>query len=478
LKKLTIIQPHKFMIICFIVTLTHCKNMWAQDLYTISSLPMNTRDHNEFSAVPYKDGLVFCSDRSHNIFITKIDSLGQPLLDLYYVRKKENDKWGIPELLGKEFTGNFHKGPMTFNKKGTVIYFTKNDAGSAGIFTATFNGKNWDKLTPFIYNESNTRVAHPCLSADGKKLFFVSDKRGGYGGFDIYMCSLVHNQWSKPKNLGPEINSGNDELYPYYHSNGKLYFASKRPNGPGGLDIYYSKEINGKWITPILLESPINTPQNDFAFYSDSTDRHGYISSDRNNHQGLTDIFEFTMNFPALNNSLCSPQKKNSYKYVFNEESSVNTDSTTYRYEWDFGDGTKHRGKELEIEHIFATPGDYLVQLNVIDTLTNQVHLNQAANLFPVRNIEQPFITCKDSATVGDDIIFDAEETYLPQLKNLNYYWDFNDGYLSTGKKVNHKFREPGIYSVILGITGLDAKKQPVTFCRSRSIKIKNSSSQ
>ena len=467
------------VIIYFILTNIPCPNIWGQDLYSVSSLPFNTRDHNEFSAVPYKEGLVFCSDRLHNIFIAKLDSLGIPLLDLYYARKKEKEKWSTPELLGKELSGNFHKGPMTFGKKGTVIYFTRNDAETAGIFSATFNGSTWEKATPFIYNEPNTRVAHPCLSADGKYLFFVSDKHGGYGGFDIYVCTLNHNQWGRPKNLGPEINTSNDELYPFYNSSsGKLYFASKRPNGLGGLDIYYSKEINGKWIPPVFLPSPINTSKNDFAFYSDSTDRHGYFSSDRNSHSGLTDIFEFSMDFPALNNSLCGPQKKFSYKYRFNEASSVNTDSTTYRYEWDFGDGTKHRGKELEIEHDFPGPGDYLIQLNVIDTLTNQIYLNQAANLFPVRKTEQPFITCKDTASVGEYILFDAGETYLPQIKNLKFYWDFTDGILDVGKEIKHKFLEPGTYTILLGVTGLDAKRQSVTFCRSRIIIIKGASAQ
>jgi hypothetical protein len=453
--------------------------MWGQDLYSVSSLPFNTRDHNEFSAIPYKDGLVFCSDRLHNIFIAKLDSLGQPLLDLYYVRKKDKDRWGIPDLLSKEFSGNFHKGPMTFGKKETVIYFTRNDAGTAGIFSATFNGSTWEKITPFIYNEPNTRVAHPCLSADGKYLFFVSDKRGGYGGFDIYVCIFNHNQWSRPKNLGPEINTANDELYPFYNSSsGRLYFASRRPNGLGGLDIYYSKEINGKWIPPALLPSPINTSKNDFAFYSDSTDRQGYFSSDRNSHNGLTDIFEFFMNFPVLSNSNCMPQKKNAFKYRFDEVNSVNTDSTTYRYEWDFGDGTKHRGKETSIEHDFGKPGDYIVQLNVIDTLTNQIYLNQAADLLNLRNIEQPFITCKDTALTGENIIFNAGETYLPQIKNLKFYWDFNDGILDAGKETKHKFSESGAYTIILGVTGLDSRKQSVTFCRSRVIFIKGASAQ
>jgi len=454
-----------------------CGALWAQELYTISPVSFNTRECNEFSAIPYKNGVVFCSDRSHNIFITRLDSLNRPLLDLYFVRKKENQKWGITEVFDKKLSGNFHKGPLTFGKNQTTLYFTRNDASSAGIYTATFNGNSWDKITPFVYNEVNAKVAHPCISADGKKLFFVSDKKGGYGGFDIYVSILSHNQWSRPKNLGPEINTENDELYPFYCNNGKLYFASKRPGGYGGLDIYFSKEINNKWLAPILLDMPVNSKGNDFAFWSDSTDRNGYISSDRNSRTGLTDIFEFNMNCPVLNEFTCKPQKKNSYTYNFSEVRTVNTDSAPYRYEWDFGDGTKAR--DLKVNHTFAKPGDYLVQLNVIDTLADKIFMNQAGDIFPVRNNEQPFITSKDTTMLNEVIVFDAsEETYLPQIKDLNYYWDFDDGVIAIGKQVKHKFQEPGTYHIMLGIIGLNAKKQPVTYCSSKQIIVKNSSSQ
>ncbi len=472
-----ILSPQLLKIVFLALTLC-CQTLRAQNLYTVSPLTFNTKDYDEFSAVPYKDGLVFCSNRIHNIFIARLDSLDRPLLDLYFVRKKENQKWGIPELFGKELNGPFHEGPMTFGKNGTVIYYTRNDAEMDGIFSAVIDGSTWGKITPFPYNEANSKTAHPCLSADGKKLFFVSDRHGGYGGFDIYVCTMNHNQWSRPKNLGPEINTADDELYPFYHNSGKLYFASKRPGGYGDMDIYYSKELNGKWMAPIHLDPPINTKYNDFAFWSDSTDRHGYLSSDRNSRNGLTDIFELTMNFPALSENICEPQKKNTYTYIFFEQSSVNTDTTTYKYEWDFGDGNKHRGKELEIEHTFTGPGDYIVQLNVIDTLTGEIYLNQATSLFPVRNIEQPFITCQDTAFVGQDILFDASKTYLPEVKNANYYWDFDDGFITEGKQVNHKFQEPGVYNIILGVTGLDAKKRQVTLCRSRQIIVKNISSQ
>ena len=179
------------------------------------------------------------------------------------------------------------------------------------------------------------------------------------------------------------------------------------------------------------------------------------------------------MDFPAFTDSLCKPLEKNSYAYEFVEQSAVNMDTTTFVYEWNFGDGHKSRGRALDVIHTFAKPGDYMVQLNVIDTLTDSVYLNQASNLFPVRDAEQPYITCPDSAIVNDDINFDTDKTYLPDKQISGYYWDFSDGKIATGKELKHKFDEPGIYKVKIGITFLDENNKPTCIYRFKNILIK-----
>ncbi|MDP4210751.1 MAG: PKD domain-containing protein [Bacteroidota bacterium] len=441
----------------------------AQSLYTVSPLPFNTREYDEFAAVPYNDGVVFCSNRAPSLFISRVDSANHSLLDLYFVRKKANQKWGTPESFSNVINTQYHEGPATFGNNGKTMMFSQNTPDFEGIFTAVSNGNGWGQITPFIYNTPNAMTGHPNLSADGKRLFFISNRKGGFGGFDIYGCNLVRNRWSTPKNLGPEINSAVDELYPFYCSNGRLYFASNRKNGMGGLDIYYSREVNGKWTRPILLPAPINSPEDDFAYTADTTDRQGYISSTRNNRNRVSDIFEFRMNFPVFVNK-AKLQEKNTYTYEFFEQSTINTDTTSFLYEWDFGDKTKIRGKSLEVEHTFAKPGDYLVQLNVIDTLTGQLYKNQAANLFPVRDVEQPFITCRDTVIVGQPVLFDASKTYLPEVQSQEYYWDFSDGELGQGKSLSHSFAEPGLYRIYLGVTGQDATQQKTVVASYRDI--------
>lgn len=468
---------HIFLTIMFLGLSNH--RIMAQDLYSVSLVSFDTRDYDEFAAMPFQNGLVFCSNRPQSLFIIRTDTTGLPLTDLYFVKKNDKQRWETPRLFSNDLNSRFYEGPMTFSKDGKTIYFTKGESETMGIYAATFNGIAWDQITPFPYNELKSIAAQPFLSDDGQKLFFASNRRGGYGGFDLYMCTReASNQWSKPKNLGPAINSAADEKYPFLHANGKLYFASNRKTALGGFDVYYSMEINEKWTKPVQLPAPLNSKYNEFAYTSDSLDRHGYISSDRNNRNKLMDIFEFTMNFPIIDVATCKPQKINKYVYGFEETSSINTDTTTFLYEWDFGDGVKIRGKELKVKHEFPKTGDYLVQLNVIDTLTGQIQLNQASNMFPVRDYEQPYITSADSAFANQEISFDANRTYLPEKQIIGYYWDFADGQLFIGKEAKHVFEEPGIYKVILAVTYTDANNTKATEYRYKKILIMKPKSQ
>jgi hypothetical protein len=315
-------------------------------------------------------------------------------------------------------------------------------------------------------------VGHPCMSNDNKKLFFVSDKPNGLGGFDIYYCNLLSDEsWDSPVNLGNIVNSNGDELYPFMSKSGKLYFSSNRKGGHGKLDIFYTQEINGKWILPVLLPMPINSKENDFAFYPDSTDKHGFFSTDRTNRNRFCDILEFTYAFPDLSESI--EQEENSYTYEFQEQSQINTDTTTFKYEWNFGDGTKVTGKLLKIEHTFLGTGDYLVQLNVIDSITGNTILNQVSNMFLVRDVEQAFISISDTIIAEKEVIFDARKTYLPEKKIESYFWDFGDGIVDSGLEVKHTFQIPGNYTVKLGIKYVDAENKAGIDARFRKITVK-----
>jgi hypothetical protein len=252
------------------------------------------------------------------------------------------------------------------------------------------------------------------------------------------------------KNLGPVVNSDTSDYAPFMHKNGKLYFVSCR-KGSLGADIYWTMEIDGKWLPPKQLPVPINSKFDDYSYISDSADRHGFITSYRNKSE---DIFAFIMNFPIMKEP--KQIEKNTYRFRF-RETAVLTDTFTFLYEWDFGDGTKIKGRSLDVRHAFPKVGDYTVVLNVIDSLTGEVQLNQATNLVQVRDKIQPVISCPDTIYTNEEIAFNSEKSYLPDFKSTEFYWDFGDGTLDKGKSLKHTYIYPGFFKIILG--GVEKRK-------------------
>ena len=121
---------------------------------------------------------------------------------------------------------------------------------------------------------------------DGKTMYFTSDMPGGFGGYDLYASYLEDGRWSPPLNLGPSVNTEGNEVFPFHHESGTLYFASNGLVGMGGLDIYKTTDSYGAWTDPINLGYPINTVDDDFGFIINSEQTHGYFSSNRKGKGG------------------------------------------------------------------------------------------------------------------------------------------------------------------------------------------------
>jgi len=431
----------------------------SQD-YSISLLPFSTDNYDEFAPVYYRGDIVFCSNRKNNLFIDYRDEKDNlPALDIYIVEDIGRNEWGKAELLSKVFKTNFYEGPATFSDRGSEIYFTRNikhkkKIGNAidrdnflGIYYSKFSRRDdgWSTPTPFKYNSSDYNVAHPSLSEDGNYLYFVSDMDGGYGGTDIYICEMQNGTWGPPENLGPIINTEGNEYFPFIHSTGRLYFSSDEHGSIGRLDIFYSEKVNGEWHKPIAMEPPINTRYNDFGLIIDPFKKTGMFSSDRG--RSSDDIFTFTPLYPMFENS--QPQEENNYCYVLYEEGAVNPDTSMLEYEWSFGDGKKKRG--LEVEHCFNGPGDYTLELNVIDKLTGEVFYTQATYPLLIEDVKQVYINCPDTVEVGQEVRFDARKTNITDFDIYRYYWDFGDGRKTRGTEATHIYTTIGTYIVQLG---------------------------
>jgi hypothetical protein len=338
-----------------------------------------------------------------------------------------------------------------------------------GIFSAEMVNGKWTNITPFRFNRPNYNVGCPFLSDDGKELYFVSDNPEGNGGFDIYISVLKNGTWGIPENLGKNINTPGNDIFPFLHSSGRLYFASRGSDNKSDFDIYYTTKLDGVWQRPLPMEEPFNSPGNEYGLILNATMDTGYFVSDRS---GSADIFIAGSMLPVF--AECKPQEDNDYCFVFYEPNNTDLDTNAFAYEWDMGDGTRIRS--LEAEHCFAGPGTYFVQLNVVDKLTKEVYLSQASDSFLVEDIRQPFIIAPDTVEVGGSVDFDGMSTFLPDIQINGYYWDFNDGIKSEGMKTTHQFKYPGVYAVQLGVTGAAASHDLAIpkYCSTRRIVVKN----
>ncbi len=432
----------------------------AQD-YSISLLPFNTDTYDEFSPVYYKGDIVFCSNRKNTIFIDYTDEKENlPLLNIYLVEEVDRNTWGKVELFSKEFSSHFNEGTATFSSRGSEIYFTRNinnkkkignsidRDNNLCIYYSKFNRRagTWSKATPFKYNDPEYNFAHPALSEDENYLYFVSDMEGGYGGTDIYVSKLENKVWGSPQNLGPNINTSGNEYFPFIHSTGRLYFSSDEHESIGRLDIFYSEKINGEWHKPIHMDAPINSRYNDFGLIIDAFKKSGMFCSDR--QRTSDDIYTFTPLYPMFENS--QRQQENDYCYVLYEDGAENPDASLFEYEWSFGDGKKARG--LEVEHCFNGPGDYTLELNVIDKLTGEVFYTQATHFLKIEDIEQVYINAPDTVEVGQEIFVDGRKTNISDFKIYKYYWDFGDGRKTRGIEARHIYTTRGNYIIQLGV--------------------------
>lgn len=267
--------------------------------------------NNVFSPTEFKDGVVFSADKDVTFDAKKSSWTGNSYLDLYFTEKNKEGKWLDPEALKGDVNGKYHEGPAVFTKDGNTVYFTRNNykkrklndnspgENNLKLYTASFEKGKWTNVRELPFNNDMYSVGHPALSADESKLFFISDMPGGEGGTDIWYVTKNDNSWSKPVNAGNVINTPGNEMFPYYHKDGSLYFSSDAHSTLGGLDVFITSNVNGKWLTPENLNYPLNSSRDDFGFVLSDDDKTGYVSSGRS--EGKDEMYEFVKHPPKFN---------------------------------------------------------------------------------------------------------------------------------------------------------------------------------
>ncbi len=241
---------------------------------------------------------------SSNLYVFD-DGDGMHYEDIYIVYKDDEGNWGKPEAM--HFNSDGHEATINVSVDGQTLYVYKDDGGDGNIYESVLEGDMWtfpSKMGDKINTES--WETHGTISADGKFLYFVSDRKGGFGGRDIYRCKRIDLagglwEWSDAMNLGPTINTPYDEDAPYLHPDGKtLYFASNGHKTMGGFDLFRSyTEDNLKWTAPVNIGYPVNTVDDD-AFYVESADgKRAYYSSRKEGGCGEADIYLIEYSDPS-----------------------------------------------------------------------------------------------------------------------------------------------------------------------------------
>lgn len=226
---------------------------------------------------------------------------GQRNNDFFLVKQDEQGNWLAPVELEDEVNTEFDEGTPSFSKDGNTMYYTYCAQDPEGprtseIYVSTRSSAKWGKGTrASIVKDSVTALGHPAVSPDGKYLYYVSDAVGGFGGKDIFRSRLVGNDFGPMENLGPDINTPGDEMFPYVRDSVTLYFASNGHPGMGGLDLFKAtQDSTGKWHVE-NLKAPINSMGDDFGITFEGNKEKGFFSSNRNDARGYDHLYSFEL---------------------------------------------------------------------------------------------------------------------------------------------------------------------------------------
>jgi outer membrane protein OmpA-like peptidoglycan-associated protein/Tol biopolymer transport system component len=254
--------------------------------------PLNSsEDDFDLQVLASRDQAVFTSTRAtgagrqdiYSISTTKLHTPNGNVASLHDLNTVENE------------------GCATFTPDGLTMYFAAasrdGSMGSSDLYQADFVAGKWTNVRNL--NALNTEYweSHPSLAADGRTLYFVSDRPGGIGGQDIYVSTRVGDNWTAPQNLGTSINTPGHEASPFIAADGKtLYFSSEGRAGLGGYDVYVSRNVGGVWSEPENAGTPINSTFDDLFYTAELGTQHAFVSSNRDSTLGGLDIFSVEPN--------------------------------------------------------------------------------------------------------------------------------------------------------------------------------------
>lgn len=256
---------------------------------------INSEENDTHPVFTADESVMYFTSQRQNSTGNRKTPNGEFYEDIWF-SEKMNGQWTNPRNVGAPLNTIGHDFVLALSADGQTMYLYNSAYNGGDIFVSYLMGNVWTKPRPLSHMvNSNYWDAQACISSDGNTIIFASERPGGYGGRDLYWSKRKPNgEWEIAKNLGPVINSELDEASPFLHADGKTLYFSSQQNSIGGLDIFKSTlQEDGTWTTPINLGYPINSGGDDSFFVINPMGNIGYFSSTRDdpNQVGKRDIY-------------------------------------------------------------------------------------------------------------------------------------------------------------------------------------------
>jgi len=284
--------------------------------YMVRNVEQLNTEQSEFSPVFFKNNtnIIFASNRRNTSSKNKTFAWDDTyFIDLYTSNKIDSMKFKPSVAMTKKISGTYHDGPASLSSDEKTIYVTKSNTIEKNIKGKKINiinlklyiykkdslGNLSDPIS-FPYNSDDYSLGHATITKDGNRIYFVSDRPGGFGQTDLYYSENKNGSWEKPENLGPAINSEGREMFPTVFEDGTLFYSSDGRAGLGGLDLYFAVPEMDLYFEPQNLGYPLNSNFDDFGLSLNSDFKTGYLSSNRPGGKGKDDIYYFRSKEPLL----------------------------------------------------------------------------------------------------------------------------------------------------------------------------------
>jgi outer membrane protein OmpA-like peptidoglycan-associated protein len=280
---------------------------YAQTSVTVAPEEAINAAFQEYSPAFYENGLVFISSNPAVAKEKRSDeTTGKSTTSIFLARRGQDGKLQLPTPFAEALTSQYYDGPLTFSARNEDVFFTRNNVRNGKpypakdgkvklkIYSATQKNYQWGKIKELPFNSDEYDTAHPSISVDGQRLYFASNRPEGFGGMDLWVSVRQGETWGKPINLGRGVNTTKNEFFPFIHADETLFFASDGHGGAGGLDLFTTQKTEIGWEKPTNLGAPLNTEKDDFGLIVDADMKNGYFSSNRTGGRGDDDIYSFS----------------------------------------------------------------------------------------------------------------------------------------------------------------------------------------